>query len=137
MAPPKFRKQIVFWLDLANDIEYEIAEYIADLKRGRAFSAAVRDGLRLIATLRRGETHILEALFPQVVRALVDSHHAEELERLRAELHNLRSGVGVTGIAESIPLRTMPDKPELPALDIPAEESGNASENLLDSFLDM
>ena len=60
------RIRFMFWLDLKKDDEYALAEEIATLKDQRSFTRTVRDGIRLICSLQRGNLDILEQLFPWV-----------------------------------------------------------------------
>lgn len=62
-----------FWLDASKDDELLLLETIDELKAERKFSRAIRDGLRLFVSLSRGETDVLERLFPAVVARLRES----------------------------------------------------------------
>ena len=66
MAKNRFRLQFKFWLDVSKAEELHLAELIDELKQGRVFSQAIRDGLRLIANLWQGKVEVLLALFPWV-----------------------------------------------------------------------
>ncbi|MBZ0294675.1 MAG: hypothetical protein K8L99_19070 [Anaerolineae bacterium] len=55
-----------FWLDCNKDSELLLADEIDQLKRQRSFTAAIRDGLRLIIDLRAGRLDVLFDLFPWV-----------------------------------------------------------------------
>jgi hypothetical protein len=57
----------MFWLDLDKDTELELAEEIASLKDQRSFVRFVRNGLRLMLDLSRGNTDVLTELFPWVL----------------------------------------------------------------------
>ncbi len=65
-----FRKRFVFWLNLHKPDESIIAEQIDSLKDNRSFARAIRDGLRLFVSLSKGETTVLEELFPHIVAKL-------------------------------------------------------------------
>ena len=62
----RFRKMFKFWLDLDKDDEYELAEEIATLRKNRQFAPTLRNGLRLILELQRGETSLLFEMFPNL-----------------------------------------------------------------------
>ena len=64
------RYQFCFWLDCDKDDELLIAEEIDTLKQERSFSKTIRDGIRLISDLRRGNVDVLLELFPEVKAAL-------------------------------------------------------------------
>ena len=55
-----------FWLDLEKPDHEEVNEIVHALKQTRAFSKAIRDGLRLIFDLRAGRLDVLFELFPWV-----------------------------------------------------------------------
>jgi hypothetical protein len=55
-----------FWLDLDKPDHEEVNEIVHTLKQTRAYSKAIRDGLRLIFDLRAGRLDILFELFPWV-----------------------------------------------------------------------
>jgi hypothetical protein len=69
MTAARFRLQIKFWLDLHKAEESELADLIAELKQERTFSRVVRDGIRLVVDLWRGNLDVLLALFPWVEEA--------------------------------------------------------------------
>ena len=60
------RWQVRFWLDLAKDTEYALAEQVQTLKASRMFTSTVREALELIFSLQKRETIILERLFPWI-----------------------------------------------------------------------
>lgn len=62
---PRFK--VSFWLDISKDDERELLESVHELKRVRAFSRTVRDGIRLIISLREGKTDVLSQLFPNIL----------------------------------------------------------------------
>ena len=102
MARQRFRLQVRFWLDLHKAEESELADLIADLKQERTFSRVVRDGIRLMVDLGRGNLDTLVALFPWVEEAFYERFTAKQqtsdaalkdqlarLERLLIEQGNL------------------------------------------------
>jgi hypothetical protein len=68
--PNPYRLQFKFWLDVSKLDEESIADIIEKLKNARKYSAAIRDGLRLIWDLSQGKTDVLLELFPFVKTAL-------------------------------------------------------------------
>ena len=71
------RKEFKFWLyhDLSEDIR--LMEFIQYCKATRSFARVVRDGIRLIWSLRDGNTEVLFELFPHMQRQFKPD--AEEL----------------------------------------------------------
>lgn len=70
-----FRKRFMFWLDLNKRDEQDLAEQIDELKEQRGFAKAIRDGLRLLIDLRRGNVDVLLELFPDIRHRLVPDGH--------------------------------------------------------------
>jgi len=77
------RERFLFWLDIANDENFAIADMITQLKAERKFTRTIRDGIRLIVDLRRGRVEVLEELFPWVFDAV-----ARQLEEERSTQTN-------------------------------------------------
>lgn len=68
---PMPRKRIEAWLCLDKAEEYDLLHrIIPELKTQRAYSAAVRDGLRIMWELRQGQTDHLLKSFPFLREAL-------------------------------------------------------------------
>ena len=80
------RKEFKFWLyhDLADDLR--LMEYIAYLYKTRQFAATVRNGLRLMWTLREGNLAVLFELFPTLRNQLSQDNSAliQEFRRILA-----------------------------------------------------
>ena len=72
MAIQSYRLMFKFWLDISKADEESVADIIEKLKSARAFSAAIRDGLRLIWDLRQGKIDVLLELFPFVKAAIAE-----------------------------------------------------------------
>ena len=78
MAKARFRLQYMFWLDVNKPEQHDLAEMIDDLKQRKAFSGAVRDGLRLMVDLWHGNLDVLLALFPWIEEALYERFAAQQ-----------------------------------------------------------
>lgn len=75
-----FRLQFVFWLQPSHPDHQNIINLIDYLKAKRLFSSYIRDGLRLMHSLSRGDLSVLLELFP-VIEELLNV----EVERRLAE----------------------------------------------------
>lgn len=62
----RFQHQVVFWVDLNDPRQAELADYIAELKSHRQFAPSVRAALFLLRDLRDGYTDALFELFPEL-----------------------------------------------------------------------
>lgn len=62
------RKEYKFWLFHDLNEDSRLMEYIAYLKSSRQFARVIRDGIRLIWSLREGNLTILFELFPHLER---------------------------------------------------------------------
>lgn len=72
MSSKRFRLRFTFWLDVNKKDEAEIADKVEDLKRDRLFAQTIRDGIKLIMSLREGNLEILFDLFPWVRAEFLD-----------------------------------------------------------------
>jgi hypothetical protein len=66
----RFQKQYQFWLNLNLPEQDEIAGMIETLKERRSFAQTIRDGIRLIYSLREGRVDVLLSLFPWIANSL-------------------------------------------------------------------
>lgn len=68
--PRKYRprKEFKFWLYHDRDEDSRLMEFIQYCKSTRQFAKVVRDGIRLIWSLREGNTSVLFELFPHLER---------------------------------------------------------------------
>ncbi len=64
------RMRFVFWLNLANPLEFTLAEVLERCRSERKFTGLIRDGIRLVWDLRKGNVDVLLELFPWVKEAL-------------------------------------------------------------------
>ena len=71
-AKSRYRVMHKFWLDITKNTEEWLDEQITQLKQQRAYTEAVRDGLRLILDLRAGRLDVLFELFPWVRAEFLD-----------------------------------------------------------------
>lgn len=82
-----FRERFMFWLDLNKPEEYQIAEIVFELKQQRSFAQTVRDGIRLIVSLRAGKLDVLFELFPWIQHTLIA--HAPVESKANTEFRQL------------------------------------------------
>jgi hypothetical protein len=63
---PAVRKmeRFLFWMNLNNDEDRTVAEMIHSLKKERSFARTLRQGIRLVVSLRQRDTSVLFELFP-------------------------------------------------------------------------
>lgn len=66
MSAKRFRLRFTFWLDVNKEEESEIADTIEELKQERSFAQTIREGIKLITSLREGSLDVLFELFPWV-----------------------------------------------------------------------
>jgi hypothetical protein len=68
--PRKYRprKEFKFWLYHDRDEDSRLMDFIQYCKSTRQFARVVRDGIRLIWSLREGNTAVLFELFPHLER---------------------------------------------------------------------
>jgi len=106
------REKFSFWLDLRKDDQFLLADMIYVLKKKRQFASTIRDGIRLVTSLRAGRVNVLLELFPWVVdefRALPEPSPNTDLTRQLAKLEALLSEqptpppTGTTGIPDGHP----------------------------------
>lgn len=64
--PKPYRLQMPFWLDRNREDERELGWYLEEQKKRHKYTATIRDGVRLIWSLREGRADILLELFPNV-----------------------------------------------------------------------
>ncbi len=91
-----FRLRFTFWLDMLNDIEQDLADYIETLKTQRSFVKTVRNGLRVMRDLQAGQVEILFELFPWIKAEFIagvmpkpDTDPSGN-EKIRKELEQIR-----------------------------------------------
>lgn len=84
----RYQRQFKFWLNALNRQDQKIIEDIDNLKTERSFTQAIREGLRLIPSLMRGETDVLFEMFPAIKDKLYAQMEADILEQLNVERSN-------------------------------------------------
>lgn len=123
-----------FWLNIAKDDEYELAAEIEHLKTERGFTTALRDGLRLILSLRRGEFDVLYELFPGIVERVKNDLLMNALELIRESHEEVKAmRVEVARLKRYAPDEDTPPrpKPAAPVVSSEQKSEGNAVKNLL------
>jgi hypothetical protein len=89
------RYKYEFWLNSDREEDHEIAAIIETLKMNRGFSAAIRNGLRLVADLNQDSTDVLLELYPDIAKQLITSFSGQNSngsdDTLRAVLEALTS----------------------------------------------
>lgn len=128
--PKPFRMQFVFWLNVQNELEATIAEEIEALKQARSFVATVRDGIRLVQDLRRGNTTVLEELFPWIAERY--SNDNPSIDAVVDQLARLEERLAQQGSqALPAPRNKQLPPPSAPTLDdIEIKKAGKSDENV-------
>jgi hypothetical protein len=73
MSEKRYRLEQKFWLNINNELERHIADIVEWLKNEHQYARAVRDGIRLIWSLRhQNSTDVLLELFPNI-REMLDA----------------------------------------------------------------
>lgn len=90
------RQQFKFWLDDQKPDEAQLIEVIDDLKANRAFSEALRTGLKLYADLSEGDTSLLFERFGHILRngeapVTVTPQRARDIQSTRLEVKEVEA----------------------------------------------
>lgn len=104
-ADSRYRVMHKFWLDVTRDDEDHLDEYIHSLKLKRRFTQTVRDGLRLIRSLRNGDVSVLLELFPWITDRLAVQQLAQESEgerSIRLQLERIEQLIGQAGTVTAL-----------------------------------
>lgn len=64
------RWRVNFWLDDTKPDELAVGQVVLELKKKRQFAGVIRDGIRLITSLRDHQIDVLLSLFPWVEDAI-------------------------------------------------------------------
>lgn len=97
MATKRFRLQYMFWLNVAKDDEYSLAQQIEELKHKGSFTKTIRDGIRLVCDLRAGRTDVLFELFPWVKNEIVQTSTSTSESLLQRHLERLEALMATSG----------------------------------------
>ena len=128
---PRFRLRFTFWLDLFKSDERELADHIEELKEKRQFAPSIREGLRLLWSLREKRVDVLEKLFPWIA----DHYHAQYAESIaNTEFARLIAGFQQQGM--SIPL-SVPEHVSIFCEETEAVDGAEARENFAKGMGDL
>lgn len=162
MSAKRFRIKFLFWLDVNKPDEFQLAETIEKLKNERSYSRTIRDGIRLIVSLRQRRTDVLFALFPWLAdelhvtpQPISTTTAGDDLKDQLQRLEDLILQTGATPIissetpdfegtgsptALSVPTFDTPtfDDDDLDFdLDIKTNSNTNATNNFLNSLMNL
>ena len=147
----RYRVRYEFQLDLNKPEQVEVADMIELLKNERAYSAAVRDGLRIISQLREGKIDFLLSEYPWIEDTIgrKKSGGGDDDGDLRSEIIELRRAMADLAVMSYAPNGLVaaaqdqvtnhhlkvPDKPELVLIDEPMDaDSTGEFLNMFDDF---
>jgi hypothetical protein len=143
------RGRFTFWLDYNKDEELLLAETINELKHTRLFSKSIRDGIRLVNSLRKGKLDVLFELFPWVKAEFLAGVQPKETageKALREQLQRLENLLLEQGNRPiSLPAKstiTIPEIGEIPSIFVeepttnPGETRANFAASMGDLFAD-
>lgn len=134
MAKNARRLQFKFWLDTGRVDDAALIDDIDQLKTRRQFTQTIRDGLRLMIDLRRGNVGVLLELFPDIADRLTAQQQAAPAD-LMAKLTRIESALGSVQIAPNADKPRKLDAPDVDALLVEtAAPTGDGDE--FDSLLD-
>ncbi len=161
MAGPRSRRLFKFWLNIFNDTDYAIAEYLEFAKRRREYTGIIRDGIRLILSLRQGRTDVLFEIFPWMNAEIPSlppsaslSSHNPDLQRQLERLEQIILQQGAipvdTSLRSSYQTNSGPKALDVPRFDLPLIEddeddtvvlkhdtSTNSATNFINSMLSL
>ncbi len=159
MAAQRSRRLFKFWLNLYHDTEYEIAESLEFAKRRREYTGIIRDGIRLILSLRQGHTDVLFELFPwlknelsQPVTTIISASQDNGLQGQLQRLEQLILQQGSVPIdtpmqaqptnnngpkALSVPQFSIPDPDDDDTVVLKQDTSTNSAANFINSMLNL
>lgn len=104
------RKMFKFWLYHDRDEDSRLMEFIQYCKSTRQFARVVRDGIRLIWSLREGNTTILFELFPHLERQF-----NPDAETLIAEFREMLLANRAAPVQQALPGLADIDPPPKPS----------------------
>jgi hypothetical protein len=132
------RHRVMVWLNSQKPVEKQVFKLVNEFKAGNEFSAAFRDGLRLIADLRAGRVDVLLELFPWIPAKLgsgVAPSGDDDLKREIAELKELIQQQSIPGgplvAAPALKPLTGPKPLGAPKFDLPRFDDDDDGETLV------
>lgn len=148
------RKMLKFWLDDTKKDENRLLGQVDELKRDRLFSSTIRDGIRLMVSLRNGSLDVLFELFPFVKAEFLDymkevqttpahsdiKSDIERLERLIKSQGTQPSNSGIKPIGGLQPMiaGSIEDDDDIELNVTQSESSGiDATQNFLASIMSL
>lgn len=143
MAADRHRIRYAFWLDIKKPDEEMLSDEIELLKNKRSFAGAIRDGLRLILSLREGRVDVLLELFPWIPEKVApppsgNDDLLKEIEFMKdLMLSQFRNGNGIqmASAGQGAPIRTpRPSIAKLPTIAPPVVVEVDTSSSFLDMF---
>jgi hypothetical protein len=159
--PKAYRLMFRFWMNTSKDNELAVADYLEEMKSGRALTSTIRDAITLIQDLRAQRLDVLFTLFPWVNGWLEERAEAiataknkpsggddsggniinlsAKIERLESLLLSQTSGGnGLLMLAKEAQMKALPAPrvlPDEPTIQIAkAQGGGNAAENFMRSL---
>lgn len=164
MSTERFRLKFMFWLDANKPDEYLLTEVIDELKQERSFSRTIRDGIRLIVSLRQRRTDVLFSMFPWLQEEIPASVHSmpitsnggelqDQLQRIEklilqtgtghsavtsetTEIGGLGNAKALSGMQFATPVFDDEDDDDI-ILDIQKDSSNNSVNNFLNSLMSL
>lgn len=134
------RKRVLFWLNTDKADEDYIASVIDELKRGRVFMRAIREGLAIVYDLMNGRLDALLHYYPWVADEIRKMSGGDDDKERLARIEQLllyntieQGGNGMLMQQSRTPIRELPPKPTTDNRTVIADE--DSSQNLLDAFL--
>lgn len=145
----RFKLRYEFWLEPGKGDHEAVMDVIDDLKANRAFAPVVRDGIMIVAELRKGRVDLLLKLFPWVERVVLERipepervlPSSSEVDDLRAEVERLKAWIASSQqvVAEQQPRPmdvTSPPPPIDDDVTLVIKQADAADSNASQNFLD-
>ncbi len=139
----RVREKFSFLLNLRNELDFNLADEIHELKKHRQFTATIRDGIRLVVDLRRGRVDVLLELFPWVSDHFAPPSASAEFEQMMRRLIEQGSpkqplliaddDTPVNGLRPLIAASALGDDEIV--LDIRDVQGGDSTQNFLNSVM--
>jgi len=135
-----YRLMYRFWLDVNRHDEEAIADTIEVLKNDRTFTSVIRDGIRLVTSLRNGDLSVLLELFPDVKEKLTHKNTTRQLSAIELLINEMRREAQqpkqiIGTIQPLIKPVAPPPIDDDDDLDIVIEKDENSGKNVSNNFL--